>query len=253
MKPAFQLQSESDGILVQATMTSQSASAVTGAEAEPLEEKPFPLLELPVELVLRILRFAILGSAERRAIPVTPIRRKRATEAAQPPITKACRLLRKEGLMIFCKECIFHCSGYALDLRAMCKWLAAIGPKHCSLISSIAVFLNSYYTAGSDVSTMVWGEVVDQFMTVADCAASEGLDTSRMCVLFAKGKLVLSGEELVEPKEASNSVVFSDSFQISVQEPTGTLKDGWTSLKDLLISCGCFNDTGAMGLRLAEG
>lgn len=68
MKPDLRPQSTNDDDLLQATMTSQSASADTGAEAESLEDKPFPLLELPVELVLRIFRFAILGSSGRKAL-----------------------------------------------------------------------------------------------------------------------------------------------------------------------------------------
>lgn len=71
-------------------------------------------------------------------------------------------------------------------------------------------------------------------MTIADCARCLWLDTGRMCVLFAQGKLELRAEKLVEAKEASKSVVSPDSFQISVREPTGSFKDGWTSCKDLL-------------------
>ncbi|WPA98981.1 uncharacterized protein RHO25_003594 [Cercospora beticola] len=230
-------------------MTSQSASADTGAEAEPLEDKPFPLFELPVELVLRILRFAILGSSGRKTLRAVPRRRRSATDATPPPVTRTCRLLRREGLAIFYKECTFYCVGRVLDLHALCEWLKDIGPKHCSLISSIPVFLTSRKSKPSRVAKVGWGEVVKQVMTIADCARCLRLDTGRMCVLFAQGKLVLSAEKLVEAKEVSETMVCPDSFQISVREPTGSFKDGWTSCKDLLESYARFDDSRAMKAR----
>ncbi len=106
------------------------------------------VLELPMELVLRILEMVVVTSSSQHPIFVRSKRpRKKASQASrnrvsarskpgtapliQPAVTRACRLFRHEGLPLFYKENSF-CFDIDSDraLHLVNDWLSALNPEH---------------------------------------------------------------------------------------------------------------------------
>lgn len=89
--------------------------ATTASDIDANEEKPFRLLDLPGELVIRIVEYAVVMSSHKHPIKIRPINvdephfwwaypqlgvridPEKSKDLLQPPVTRTCRLLRDEG------------------------------------------------------------------------------------------------------------------------------------------------------------
>lgn len=90
------------------------------------EAKPFRLMDLPPELMLQILKQAVVGDEDLATIftHLWPSQRKLLT---QPPVLCTCRLLRTEGLTMFYELNRFSMIGETPVLLTLAAWLQGIG------------------------------------------------------------------------------------------------------------------------------
>jgi hypothetical protein len=107
---------------------------------------PFRLLDLPLELVIRVLDFAVIHSSKDDPINIpdavarTESRKaphasgrpyKKATwRLVQPAITRTCRLLRAEGLPTFYARNVFAAYSNMAGLAALGQFCGAVGVEH---------------------------------------------------------------------------------------------------------------------------
>lgn len=125
---------------VAATMSTSSKS-----NKRSRARKRFRLLDLPTELVLRILEQCILGTRSGGPIGVTKAINARGGKAAsselvQPAITRVCHLLRTEGLPLFYKHNVFLIAQPRYqEYGPIARWLECIGPAHALNLQSLFV------------------------------------------------------------------------------------------------------------------
>ena len=102
----------------------QDFEDIYGAQSK-TRRSHFNLLDLPIELVLRILELSVVVP---RPIKPTFARQceKQAKLVEQPAITRTCRLLRKEGLPLFYRLNVFE-AYQRHGTACVRKWLVAIG------------------------------------------------------------------------------------------------------------------------------
>ncbi|KAF2210652.1 hypothetical protein CERZMDRAFT_85966 [Cercospora zeae-maydis SCOH1-5] len=104
-------------------------------------EKPFRLLDLPDELIVRIIKSAVVMSSRKhpmkiRAIPVDEapfwwhypqlevrISSEQSEKLIQPAITRVCRSLREEGLQAFYELNHFLVKASTRAPNALCRWI----------------------------------------------------------------------------------------------------------------------------------
>ncbi len=110
------------------------------------------LPDLPIELVIRILEYAVIVSFDddpqyiddalaskrksfRNSDPPSIAYREVTLPLVQPAITRTCRLLRNEGLSLFygCNASVFHVSGFRV--YTMIEWLASLQACHRAQIN----------------------------------------------------------------------------------------------------------------------
>ncbi|KAM3421659.1 hypothetical protein BST61_g2044 [Cercospora zeina] len=95
-------------------------------------EKPFCLLNLPDELILRILESTVNMSTRKhpieiRAIPVDEAPFWWSYPQLEPAITRVCRSLRKEGLKTFYEMNHFLVKASTRGPNALCRWIDPLG------------------------------------------------------------------------------------------------------------------------------
>ena len=88
----------------------------------------FQLLDLPMELLLRILMSAVVDSSIKDPIVIDHPKqlRGKGNGLLQPPITRTYRLLRNEGLPIFYSKNVFNLSHYGSDDTTLSRWLSSL-------------------------------------------------------------------------------------------------------------------------------
>ena len=94
--------------------------------------KPFRLLDLPPELWLRIIELVVVDD-EPIEITRASDSLRQAALVQQPPLTRTCRLLRREALTMYYQKNIFqakHLCGVACPRR----WFAAVGADNLRLM-----------------------------------------------------------------------------------------------------------------------
>ncbi|EME88777.1 uncharacterized protein MYCFIDRAFT_80145 [Pseudocercospora fijiensis CIRAD86] len=126
----------------------------------PSEQKPFRLLDLPDELVLKILEFAVVHSTRaspihvnssitqdedisaeelrHRALSGRPYK-KRTWALVQPAITRTCRFLRTEGTKTFYQSNHFFSDSSTDGIEGLMKWLKCLSDQQISTIRRMYV------------------------------------------------------------------------------------------------------------------
>ncbi|KAM3421656.1 hypothetical protein BST61_g2041 [Cercospora zeina] len=137
-------------------------------QANVAEQEHFRLLDLPPELVIRVLRFAVVISTREK-----PLRIQRKSKepwavahhgddslsAKQPAIARTCRLLRDEGLKLFYARNIFLGASDFLSIPVLWQWVDVIGQKHLQRIDWL--FIEWVDGDGSGVLEYHDGKILD--------------------------------------------------------------------------------------------
>ncbi|CAK1360283.1 hypothetical protein CB0940_06354 [Cercospora beticola] len=196
----------------------------------PMQIEHFPLLELPDELVLRVLYFAVVTSCKDNPIPICEYHdeasRDWVTPATTPAITKTCHLLRKEGLKMYYKHNVFYMEGCFDGMFDFHEWVMTIRPASRAPVGQIWV----RWIQGYKPEWRVWAKWVKElnshsrFKEIvrpgAPCIPRE-----KILVLFRKGKLVMGSGRM------------DGCYQLNVGEAEGSLSDGWVSSAQMLEKC----------------
>ncbi|PPJ60609.1 hypothetical protein CBER1_03653 [Cercospora berteroae] len=111
------------------------------------EQECFRLFDLPPELVVRVLEFAVVVSTKSRPLriamdsiePWEDSCSDESLSAGQPAITRTCHLLRDEGLKLFYAENIFLGATSNDDAAALWKWGNAIGQEKLKRIDRLYI------------------------------------------------------------------------------------------------------------------
>lgn len=122
-----------------------NASTTTASQEHAGEQECFRLFDLPPELVIRALEFAVVISTK-----ANPLLVERHSEepwarscdefsAKQPAIMRTCRLLRAEGLKLFYARNVFLGTSSYHNAPALWSWADAIGQESLQRISRLYV------------------------------------------------------------------------------------------------------------------
>lgn len=164
----------------------------------------FPILDLPPELVIRIVQQAVVISSQDKPIPIDG-----HTKAHQEPaVTRVCRFLRCEGLPLFYKHNTFMVLTTTKATHELFKWIHRIGLQRASTIRS----LQMCWCISGSASFLVWEDFLHEMNFLEDCARHKALGKTlgdKTFVRFQNGKLVLGSGSLGEYYELS----FSQSVQ----------------------------------------
>ncbi|CAK1360281.1 hypothetical protein CB0940_06353 [Cercospora beticola] len=106
------------------------------------EQECFRLFDLPPELVLRVLEFAVVISTKAKPLLIdsywgfswTP-----CLSAEQPAITRSCRLLREEGLKLFYTRNIFLGASSDEGASTFWRWAKCLGQQNLQRIDRLYV------------------------------------------------------------------------------------------------------------------
>lgn len=186
----------------------------------PVTTTAFRLLDLPDELVLRVLEFAVVTSSNSKPIRISQYR-KYNLEAVQPAITRTCRSLRKEGTPMFYKQNIFFVDSLSHEeLRKSCMWLTAIGSKNCALVNQIQVRWTTSLGNADLPEHKRWEDMAHE-MRYLQKADLLGADRTA-CIRFREGRIVLGTGAL------------AGCYQMMWRCPDGAFENGWTSVVEFL-------------------
>ena len=128
---------------------------------KPERTRGFRLLDLPVELVVRVLEHAVIIGSEDRPININDAfrhRRKTAAQSAQgsnyrrgtgllmqPALTRTCRLLRVEGLKIFYSQNVFFTDSSSGDFQPLGRWLQCLSGAQRPKATIFCVIANGHF------------------------------------------------------------------------------------------------------------
>ncbi|KXT05506.1 hypothetical protein AC578_3697 [Pseudocercospora eumusae] len=158
-RPSYIATSQSPGVVTVGSSipvsTSSAAATMTAPKPSELgttgiEQEQFRLLDLPLELVVRIIGYAVVTSTEERPLDVNP------SSAVQPAITRACRLLRAEGLKLFYACNCFSITATSSRTAMFWRWRAAIGQAKAAKIKRLFVQLVASNGYPLDLGRVQW-------------------------------------------------------------------------------------------------
>lgn len=187
----------------------------------------FPLLELPDELVLRVLYFAVVTSSKDNPISMYDKKDDRATPPTQPAITKTCQMLRKEGLKMFYKHNVFYTESTHEGTVGLYRWLLDIGPTKRASLGP--VWVKWFTTEDDDVEAMPWewADWVAEMKYLVDRSHVRGpsgprVELEKVLVRFRRGKLVVGSGGL------------ADCYQLKLGDAESSVGDNWKSCMQML-------------------
>ncbi|GIZ37429.1 hypothetical protein CKM354_000087500 [Cercospora kikuchii] len=192
----------------------------------PMQIEHFPLLELPDELVLRVLYFAVVTSSRDNPVPICKYYDRDLSAwvmpATTPAITKTCQLLRKEGLKMYYKHNVFYLDGTYEGMFRFHDWAMTIKPASRAPIGEIWVRWFKGYRP-EDRLSWEWKHELYLHTTSGEFRyGSHGIPREKILVLFRKGKLVMGSGRM------------ADCYQLNVGEAEGSLRDGCVSCAEML-------------------
>ncbi|PPJ60613.1 hypothetical protein CBER1_03654 [Cercospora berteroae] len=124
--------------------------SITSHQPSIAEEQPFRLLDLPPELVVRVLEFALIID-DKAKLKLTPSDRPSGSSYntsfelyLQPAITKTCHWLRNEGLPIFYSRNRFVVTAQFDDAFYLWEWVATLQPAHQEKLSCYVMLTNAF-------------------------------------------------------------------------------------------------------------
>ncbi|PPJ60614.1 hypothetical protein CBER1_03657 [Cercospora berteroae] len=156
--------------------------ATTEPQIDANEEKPFRLLDLPDELVVRIVEYAVVTSSRKhptkiRAIHVDEphfwwaypklqvrIDPDESKDLLQPPITRVCHSLRAEGLKAFYDQNHFLVKASTRGADALCRWVDPLGENRIKGITNL--FVEWDPRDGGFDKEMAWLRIVESYVTL---------------------------------------------------------------------------------------
>ncbi|GIZ37432.1 hypothetical protein CKM354_000087800 [Cercospora kikuchii] len=109
------------------------------------EQECFRLFDLPTELIIRVLEFAVVISTKAKPLLIECYLKEswptacNELSAKQPAITRTCRLFREEGLKLFYTQNIFLGASSDDDAPALWSWAETIGQKNLQRIQQLYV------------------------------------------------------------------------------------------------------------------
>ncbi|CAK1360284.1 hypothetical protein CB0940_06355 [Cercospora beticola] len=151
----------------------------------------FPILDLPPELVVRIIEHAVTISSKDKRVAIFD-----GTNAHQEPaITRVCRWFRSEGLPLFYTQNMFTLSTTRKSTQALFRWVNNIGLQRASTIQN----LHLYWFDNSPLCDLTLGKFLSEMRFLEDCAEAAGLGPrfgEHIFVRFQDSKLVLGSGNL---------------------------------------------------------
>ncbi|GIZ37431.1 hypothetical protein CKM354_000087700 [Cercospora kikuchii] len=171
-------------------------------------EKPFRLLDLPPEIVIRVLEFAVSIDHKPKLIYDPPGRRSicgfydTSFELyKQPAITKACHWLRNEGLSIFYSHNRFLMTATNDEINSLWMWMASLQAKHLKEISVYVMLTDALGMAKPYHSDDLWSPS-DFERDVAKHRSEQGWrGAPEGYVRMADGKVKITSETAVGIKQ----------------------------------------------------
>ncbi|GIZ37426.1 hypothetical protein CKM354_000087200 [Cercospora kikuchii] len=141
------------------------------------EEKPFRLFDLPDELIVRIVEYAVVMSSRKHPIKIRAIHVEQphfwwaypqlgvridpdeSKDLLQPAITRTCRLLRDEGLKAFYDQNHFLVKASTRGADALCRWIDPLGEDRIKGITNL--FIEWDLRDGDFDKEIVWLRLVE--------------------------------------------------------------------------------------------
>lgn len=112
------------------------------------EAKPFRLMDLPPELMLQILKHALVREDDDNCILIIGLSCYNRESLARPPVLCTCRLLRAEGLKMFYELNRFRIIGKTSMLSMLGAWLQGIGRENALRLRLFVRPLTKHYCWG---------------------------------------------------------------------------------------------------------
>lgn len=158
-----------------------------------VNEKPsyFRLLDLPVELVVHIIDFAVTNSSKDKPIQIKPDNK---DQLSQPAITQTCRLLRREGVPKFYANNIFLGDSTDKGARLLWDWLAMIGPEYWGSVEELWVQWSvgqEYFGCPERREDMGWENFEQEFAFHTRRMGSNAALRPQATIRKSEGKILL--------------------------------------------------------------
>ena len=132
--------------------TQHVTAPFAGANDKPQGDDHFRILDLPAELVVRVIEQAVILSTVHNPIRVRTFD---APAFTQPAITRTCRLFRVEGLPLFYKHNYFKAYSAASAAKPTFSWLRSIGKVNASMLQHC--YLESVFAGAGILEIMTGG------------------------------------------------------------------------------------------------
>lgn len=165
------------------------------------EEKSFRLLDLPSELVVRVLEFAVSIDHEQKLAhtptPYFPLAGLYATSFKlykQPAITRTCHWLRNEGLPIFYSCNRFLVTAADLDVAYLWAWIASLQAEHLKKMELYVMLTNDEGAPTSYQFDDLWSPSDFERDITKHSREQEYLEASEGYVRMADGKVKITFE-----------------------------------------------------------
>ncbi|EME88775.1 uncharacterized protein MYCFIDRAFT_170351 [Pseudocercospora fijiensis CIRAD86] len=201
---------------------SDSPSSATSAMIpKPTQENPtkpkqehFRLLDLPPELVVRIVEYAVITSSKECPLEFKP------DSAVQPAITRACRLLRAEGVKLFYGSNYFVLNASDSETEVFWQWYACIGRQQAVKIDSL--FVRVVDSSGNRMSLLglQWDWWVTEVAFLRSYMAQAGV--------VAALSIQMAGEKVAMYHSLGDRTYVC--YQISFKDRSGDA-EGWRGLR----------------------
>lgn len=179
----------------------------------------FRLLDLPLELVVRVLGFAVLSKEDeqlqRRGEYLESVEYSTRFECwQQPAITQTCHLLRDEGLPLFygCNQ--LHTTGSDTDAKMLWTWARTLPAHHMQMVNSVRVLLSSAAGTPWHVSGTIFDIFIDEMAfqrkEIGSMKYLKDKDERQAFVRMAEGRVKMSLREAPEGQMVFYEMSFAD-------------------------------------------